>query len=88
MYTCACRGIAALICPVSVQHVEYSFWNQPTRNNLQKHYQKAKKAFKISKEACQLNADITSLFSQSKTDEDVQKSETSLCQNIFFCSVN
>lgn len=51
---------------------------------MQKHYQKAKKAFKISKEACQLNADITSLFSQSKTDEDVQKSETSLCQNIFF----
>lgn len=34
--TCTCRSIAALICPVSVQHVEYSFWNQPTRNNFAK----------------------------------------------------
>lgn len=33
---CTCRGIAALICPVCVQHVEYSFWNQPTRNNFAK----------------------------------------------------
>lgn len=32
----SCRGIAALNCPVCVQHVEYSFWNQLTRNNFAK----------------------------------------------------
>lgn len=34
--TCTCRSIAALNCPVCVQHVEYSFWNQLTRNNFAK----------------------------------------------------